>query len=198
MKKQKLEQGSMTVEAVFVFPIIIFVLIAILYMSHYMADKCKGQSIIDLYAQEQALCLKGQYPLETSQNYTKILEKGVYFYLSSLTKEETELDKQVREQLAESLLMGEVSSVAAKVSYNSIIITAKIKLTIGISRVKEFFTGTPLEYTIDTKIPVHNPEEFIRAYTALAGTMDEGKGEKSIKKKLREIKGKSKNSHEND
>ena len=191
MKKQKLEQGSMTVEAVFVFPIIIFVLIAILYMSHYMADKCKGQSIIDLYAQEQALCLKGQYPLGTSQNYTKILEKGVYFYLSSLTKE-------VREQLAESLLMGEVSSVAAKVSYNSIIITAKIKLTIGISRVKEFFTGTPLEYTIDTKIPVHNPEEFIRAYTALAGTMDEGKGEKSIKKKLREIKGKSKNSHEND
>ena len=192
MKKQKLEQGSMTVEAVFVFPIIIFVLIAILYMSHYMADKCKGQSIIDLYAQEQALCLKGQYPLGTSQNYTKILEKGVYFYLSSLTKEETELDKQVREQLAESLLMGEVSSVAAKVSYNSIIITAKIKLTIGISRVKEFFTGT------DTKIPVNNPEEFIRAYTALAGTMDEGKGEKSIKKKLREIKGKSKNSHEND
>lgn len=143
MKKQKLERGSMTVEAVFVFPIIIFVLIAILYMSHYMADKCKGQSIIDLYAQEQALCLKGQYPLGTSQNYTKILEKGVYFYLSSLTKEETELDKQVREQLAESLLMGEVSSVAAKVSYNSIIITAKIKLTIGISRVKEFLQGLP-------------------------------------------------------
>lgn len=105
MKKQKLEQGSMTVEAVFVFPIIIFVLIAILYMSHYMADKCKGQSIIDLYAQEQALCLKGQYPLGTSQNYTKILEKSVYFYLSSLTKEETELDKQVREQLAESVLL---------------------------------------------------------------------------------------------
>lgn len=124
--------------------------------------------------------------------------KGCLFYLSSLTKEETELDKQVREQLAESLLMGEVSSVAAKVSYNSIIITAKIKLTIGISRVKEFFTGTPLEYTIDTKIPVHNPEEFIRAYTALAGTMDERKGEKNIKKRLREIKGKSKNSHEND
>ena len=73
MKKQKLEQGSMTVEAVFVFPIIIFVLIAILYMSHYMADKCKGQSIIDLYAQEQALCLKGQYPLGTSQNYMILL-----------------------------------------------------------------------------------------------------------------------------
>ncbi len=198
MKKQKLEQGSMTVEAVFVFPIIIFVLIAIIYMSHYMADKCKGQSIINLYAQEQALCLKGQYPLGTNQDYTKILEKGIYFYLSSLIKEETELNKQVRKQLSDALLMGEVSSVAAKVSYNSVVITAKIKLTIGISRVKEFFTGTPLEYIIDIKIPVHSPEEFVRAYTALAGTMDEEKGEKSIKNKLIEIKGKSKNSHEKD
>ena len=124
--------------------------------------------------------------------------KGCLFLFILFNKRGNRVRQTGKRAVSRVTTNGEVSSVAAKVSYNSIIITAKIKLTIGISRVKEFFTGTPLEYTIDTKIPVHNPEEFIRAYTALAGTMDEGKGEKSIKKKLREIKEKSKNSHEND
>ena len=73
MKERKLERGNLTVEAAFVFPIVFFALMAIIYMSHYMADKCKGQSVVDSYAQKQAICLKERYDLGKEPDYNQIL-----------------------------------------------------------------------------------------------------------------------------
>lgn len=193
MKERKLERGNLTVEAAFVFPIVFFALMAIIYMSHYMADKCKGQSVVDSYAQKQAICLKERYDLGKEPDYNQILKKGVFFYLNSLSKEETNLANAVKKELSCQLLMGKVRNVNAKVSYGSVSITAKISITIGVSKVKEFFTGTPLEYTVSVKIPVHDPEEFARGYTAMDSTIDNVAGQNKIKKQLKKVKENSKN-----
>ena len=55
--------------------------------------------------------------------------------------------------------------------------------------VKEYFTGTPLQYTIHAKIPVHNPSEFVRSYTVIGDTIDQIEGASAIKEKLRNLLG---------
>ena len=59
-----------------------------------------------------------------------------------------------------------------------------IKVNVGVSRVKEFFTGTPLEYQLKTKVPVHHSAEFVRGVTAMGETFSDIKGMEAIKEKL--------------
>lgn len=186
MERWKEERGSLTVEAAFVFPIVCFVLLAVIDMCFYQADKSNAGTIVHRGAEEQAVCMKEQVEFGGEKSLSK---HQLFYFLQSTTEAENKRKGQVEEELFDKLMMGTVESVSVEAGYTKVTVSATISMNIGISRVKEFFTGTPLQYSTSVTVPVHNPSEFARIYDAMGELLDDRKGFQKVKDKLREMKG---------
>lgn len=186
MERWKEERGSLTVEAAFVFPIVCFVLLAVIYMCFYQADKSSAGTIVHQAAEEQAVCMKEQVELGEEKSLSG---HKLFYFLQSTTNAENKRKGQVEEQLLDKLMMGTVENVSVKAGYTKVTVSATISMNIGISRIKEFFTGTPLQYRTSVTVPVHDPAEFARIYDAMGEVLDDVKGLQKVKKKLIEMKG---------
>lgn len=186
MKKEN-ERGSMTVEAAFIFPIVFFVVLALCYFTFLMCERVKLQAAVNTLVQEQAVCVKDNTVIGKERNYANILDKGAFYYLSDLSEQKSAFNKQLQTQAKNTLILGNVSKVESKVSHTKIEATVIVHVNIGVSQVKEYLTGTPLQYQITANAPVHNPAEFARGYLAMGETLDGVKGVDAIKKKLKEF-----------
>lgn len=184
MNKWKEERGSLSIEASFVFPIVFFVLLAVIYMCFYRVDKNNVRIIIDQAAEEQAVCMKEQIKLGMEKDEQVLSEHMLFYFLQDTLDAEEDLQEQVKEQLMDRLMMGTVERVAVEVSYTKVTVIATISINIGISQIKEFFTGTPLQYQTSIVIPVHNPSEFARIYDSMGEVLDDIKGLETVKEKL--------------
>lgn len=186
MERWKEESGSLTVEAAFVFPIVCFVLLAVMYMGFYQVDKSNVGTIVHQAAEEQAVCMKELVEFEEKKSFSK---HQLFYFLQSTVETENKRKGQVEEELFDKLMMGTVESVSVEADYTKVTVSATISMNIGISRIKEFFTGTPLQYSTSVTVPVHNPSEFARIYDAMGEMLDDIKGFQKVKDKLREMKG---------
>lgn len=185
--KKETERGSMTVEAAFIFPIVFFVVLALCYFTFLMCEKVKLQAAVNTLVQEQAVCIKDNTLPGKKRDYANILEKGVFYYLSDLSDQKSAFNKQLQSKAKSVLIVGNVSKVDSKVSHTKIEASVTVDINIGVSQVKEYLTGTPLQYQITANAPVHNPAEFARGYMAIGETLDGVKGVDAIKQKLKDL-----------
>lgn len=189
MDKLKKEDGNITVEAVFVFPILFFAILAFFYIAFYMSDKCKVKADLNLMAQRQAACVKTGDELGEERAYENDGKRGIFYYLNTSAGDTEKLKKETEALLKEDLAMGEVESVQVKISYTQVQISATVRLDIAVGQVKQFFTGSPLTYTMDATVAVHDPSEFARAYRAMDQVLSSSEGFQKIKEQLKLIKG---------
>ena len=122
----------------------------------------------------------------TKSKYQNI-KKGVFYYLSDLSDQKSAFNKQLQSKAKSVLIVGNVSKVDSKVSHTKIEASVTVDINIGVSQVKEYLTGTPLQYQITANAPVHNPAEFARGYMAIGETLDGVKGVDAIKQKLKDL-----------
>ncbi|MBD5088904.1 MAG: hypothetical protein HDT30_08880 [Clostridiales bacterium] len=189
MKKKKNSQsGMITLEAMFVFPLVFFLVITLCYMTFYLCDYTKLQGLVEIIAEEQVLCIKDKEKLLEEVDYQKRKERGITFYLDGLSAEKNILVSTLKSMADKEKLFGKVESVSATIGHTKVSIQINMAISTGISKVHEYLGGSPFQYQINTSIPVHNPTEFTRAYTALQDTMESVKGSKKINEKLNEIK----------
>lgn len=184
--RNKREDGYFTIEAVFVIPVVFFVLLGIIYFTIYLTEQCKVQAVINQMATQQCLCIKEGNDMGESGNYGAVLGKGIFYYLKEPGDAGT-FEQLVKENIEPHLTLGSVQGVTSRISYQEVEIKVIIKVNIGISRVKEFFTGTPLQYQLKTKVPVHNSAEFVRGMTVIGDTFCSIKGMDGIKERIGEI-----------
>lgn len=187
--RKEQEKGSITVEMAFVFPMVFFLVLTLCYLTFFMCDKVRLQSMVNTLSEKQAVCVKDHYELGSTRDYSTILEKGVLYYLEDLSAEQALFQEKLENKGKKLLILGEVESVECSVGYSSVEANIVVNVEIGLSMVKEYFTGTPLQYTIHAKIPVHNPSEFVRSYTVIGDTIDQIEGASAIKEKLRNLLG---------
>lgn len=189
MKKERNSQsGMITLEAMFVFPVVFFMVITLCYMTFYLCDYVRLQGLVEEMAEEQAICIKDDTVLFNEVDYKKRRERGATYFLKNLSKEKNILLTEVKNQASKMKLIGTVESVTASVSHTRVTIQLNMAISTGIPKVHEYLGGTPYRYQVTTAIPVHNPVEFTRAYTILADTMESVEGAKKIQKKLDDIK----------
>ncbi|MCR4801959.1 MAG: pilus assembly protein [Lachnospiraceae bacterium] len=188
MKKILNERGSITVEMTFIFPIVFFVLIAILYFSFYMMDKAKTQAKIDECALEQAICMKQGIELEQDINKRDFSNHELFKFWTSNDKQEKALKKYTEKKLETALYIGKVVGVTVNITKTEIKISAKIKMNIALSNVKEYFTKTPLTYEVNVSQQIENSSEFVRIYEVFNEFFGGENGENVTKKQIDSIK----------
>ena len=188
MRKWKEESGSSTVEAVFLFPMIFFILLAVIHFAYYQADKTTVQITADHFAKEQAVALKERVELGEHKKIKDLSQHKLFCYVQGTGGKEDTLRKKIKENLQGKLLNGDVEQIKVLVGYTEITVEVTVSFRVLVSQVKEYFTGTPLQYTQRVSIPVHNPAEFVRAYSALELALDDVGAFEKLKEQIRKIK----------
>lgn len=188
MRKWKEERGSITVESVFLCPMVFFILFAVIHFAYYQADKTTVQTVADRLAREQAVALKERVELGEQKTVEDLSRHKLFCYVQGTGGKEDTLRQRIKEELKGRLMNGEVEQVKTSVSYTGITVEVTVSFRILISQVKEYFTGTPLKYTQRVSVPVHNPAEFVRAYSALELALDDVSAFEKLKEQLRKIK----------
>lgn len=188
MRKWKEESGSITVEAVFLFPMIFFILLAVIHFAYYQVDKTTVQTTADHFAKEQAVALKERVELGEQKKVADLSRHQLFCYMQGTGGKEDTLRQQIKKNLQGKLLNGDVEQIGVSVGYTEITVEVTVSFRVLVSQVKEYFTGTPLQYTQSISIPVHNPAEFARAYSALELALDDVGAFEKLKEQLRRIK----------
>lgn len=187
-KKEKNQSGMITLEMMFIFPVVFFLVMTLCYLTFYLCDYVRLQGLVANITEEQVICIKDKENLLTEFNYKKRRERGVTYFLDNLSQEKNILVSTIKSMAEKEKLFGKVESVTVSLSHTKVEIQLNMSISTGIPKVHEYLGGMPYRYQINTSVPVHNPTEFTRAYTALQDTMESAKGVKKIKEKIDEIK----------
>lgn len=186
-RKWKTQSGMITLEAMFVFPVVFFLVITLCYMTFYLNDYVRLQGIIENYAVEEGMCIKDSDELLVAPSYKERKSRGISYMFGDLKKQQNSLALALEKSIENEKIIGKLEQVTVKISGAKIDVTVEMSIDVGIPQVHTNMGGSPFRYSMNTTVWIHNPEEFLRAYTKLKDTWESTKGDKLIKEKLSEI-----------
>ena len=184
-------KGSITVEAAFVMPIVIFTIFALIYLAFYLHDMCRIQGIVDMTLHKVGITVKHEANIVTGDiSYEDISERGVfYLILGNTEEEENQIQQYLQQGLSKGLFLTKISSVY--VDLGKFKLTAKVEAETKVSLPGVKYLFDPLfSRKITGEYPVHNPVESIRRAEVILDTGSKIKGMEELKEKLEGIFGK--------
>lgn len=161
-------KGSITVEAVLLVPVVVMVMIALMFSSFYLHDRVVCQTVLEKHAQRQERIRKHPVDVEKgSVQYDKLTDSVILGDII-VTKEEKEaLSGRIQEELTKRLWIGTVQNVSCEISGISVKANAVITTRLPMKGLMNYLGGLKEKVTFTVKAPIHNPEELVRAYSAL-------------------------------
>ena len=177
--------GSITIEAAFVMPIVIFAIVALIYLSFCLHDRCLLQGAVDQTLQKAELGVKHEEEFTTGAiDYEKINDRGVFYQIIGSTKnEEMNLDQYLQQKLSGGLFLYKLTSTQVKVGRFNISIEAEA--TAG--KLLPFFYKIMKQFyilDITENASIHDPAETIRCAEVILDTGSSIKGVSELKEKL--------------
>ena len=180
--------GSITVEASFVMPFILLCIFALIYLSFYLQDKNRIQTVTDASLIKASFYFKHRSDLVTGRvDYTNIDDRGVFYMLTdtSPSKEEV-VEKLIIAQLTGKLLLLSVKDIKVNVNHNKITAAVSADSEIPIPFITQLFKPYSLT-VISEDYPMHNPAESIRCMEVILETGSKVKGISQLQDKLNQI-----------
>lgn len=187
MKHSKQLSGSMTVEASFLFPIIIFCILTIMYFTFYQYDMVTMYSTMSEVGLKENQTIRQPSNLETGEIYFQdIIKKDLLGVLIGDTTTEEKVSDYLSDLLSDKLFIYEVDRV--KVSCNSSEIIVKVQMStklcppFGINYLTDF-----MSINAQVSLPVHNPTEFVRVSDTALEVVTNVKGFDKIRSSIEKL-----------
>jgi hypothetical protein len=181
-------QGSATIEAVFVMPIVIFSIFTMIYLAFYLHDMNRIQGMLDQTLYKASTYLKHEADLDSGEvYYQKIGDRGVFYLLAGNTEEnEREIQKYLQKKLSYGLFITHIAGVKVEIGESKVttVVEADSKVTMIV--VKKIFD--PFSHSVmKGEAEIHNPVETIRRLEVILDTGAKIKGVSELKEKLNNI-----------
>jgi len=180
--------GSLTVEAAYILPIIIFTIFALIYLAFYLQDMCRIQGMLDKTLIKAGFAVKHEADIATGEvAYDRINDRGVFYLaVGSTEKEEKQIQKYLQQELAEKLFLSNIKSVKVEVGKFKITLAVEANTKVSLPGIRYLFDR--FSYTeITGEYPIHNPAETIRRAEVVLDTGSKIKGVDELKERLERI-----------
>ncbi len=177
--KKKME-ASMTVEAAFVMPIVLFSVIALILMSFYLHDICTIQNVVDDTLHRTSLQLKHETDNQTGKvKYGQINDRGVFFAISGgFDQEQEKIQTYLNQKLSSGLFLSIITGVHTSVSKSGIQIQVDTDLKIYLP----VFSNLLLKRRqFKEEAGLHDPAQTIRMTAVILETGQQIKGMDQLK-----------------
>jgi hypothetical protein len=190
-RKKEYVTASITVEAAFILPLVIFTVLALIYLAFYLHDTCKIQNQVDYTLHQAGLSLKHETDILTGQiKYEEINNRGIYdFFTGNTASEETLLQTELEDQLSKGLLLMKITEITVAVEKFSLSINVKAVCQVALPIWKKLFSSMA-DIMIRGDYPIHDPAETIRRCEVILNTAEQIKGVDQIKEKIEKFLGK--------
>lgn len=186
-----IKQGSITVEAAFVLPFVVFAISALIYLALYLHDISLIQAAVDQSLHKSGLSVKHDADVATGEiAYENINDRGV-FYLAfgDTSAEEKKLYTYLQQRLSEGLLLSRITSLKTEVGKFSLSVDVEAETKISLPGFNNLFKKYQTTI-VKGEYPVHDPAETIRRIEVILDTGSSIKGVDKIKEKLEKFFGK--------
>ena len=170
-------QGSYSVEISLIFPIIIIVIFALIYLTFYLHDDCVIKATIDDVLERGNFLIKHESDMkEKLIHYENLDSRGIYFgVLSNYEKEKDTLSAYLKERLGKGLFVTYIDNIYVNTGWNDIHISVQPKYNIGIPAINKYLFQNGRKESIEYISDIHNPSEFIRGYEVFSEVVKEVK-----------------------
>ena len=172
--------------AVFIMPIVIFVIVSIIYITIYLHDY--NRIILLQIVSIRQFNVKHESDIETGKlYYDEIKRQGVFYQILGISDiKEKDIEEYLTKKLTEGLFATNITEVEVKGSRFKITITVKGKLKIpikGLSHISALNRGL----FIQVRGQVHNPADYIRISEVILDTGSKIKGIKELEEKIKAL-----------
>jgi hypothetical protein len=178
-------KASITIEAAYVMPLVIYVIIAIIYLAFYLHDYCILQNAIDMTVLKASFYANQPSDMgEDEIYYEAINSRGVFYQLIGDT---SPIKQQVlyalKRELENSMFLYDRITLQTEVDHNNIKLIVSAKRNFKLPMFGMIFRS--MEHTnLSTNYSIHQPAEAIRSMEVIMNTASEIKGVREFKEKL--------------
>ena len=176
MVKGKMLSGSFSVEFIFIMPIIIFSLFAMLYLTFYEHDKVAIESKTNQLLMREAEYLTNAVDVQTGElDYESYMHRSILYPINFSKEEEQEKLQQIlKKALPKQLCLSNIQNIASTVSYDNASVVVQAKLNVSNIPVLHYFQNQ-LSYQIEVSNETYNPMDFVRKYDSAISVLDNTK-----------------------
>lgn len=163
----------MTVEAVFVIPIVIFVIFALMYLTFYLHDRVRVETIMEkALGKSDFLVLQRGNISGNSCNYEEINEeKNWGYFQGSYEKQEEEIKEYLEGELNKGFFLLDIKDMDCEIDGFAVKIKIEMRETISLNPVKSFW-GEEDVFKLERERILHSPEEILRIFEGLEMVMN--------------------------
>lgn len=181
-------KASMTVEAVFVVPIVLWVIFALIYLTFYLHDLVRLEEVVEAgLRQGNFLSLQRSELDGNAVYYENINETGKWGYWKlSYETEEEKIKQYLEEELQRRFLFLTKKNVSCEINGFSVEIQIKMKGKAMIFPVIDLWRGES-EIVLERTLPFHNPEEVLRIFSGLNLISDDTESNIFIKNHMKSL-----------
>lgn len=157
-------RGSITVEMVFLFPIILFIILAFLFFTMYLHDRTIIHCVMNEACERFSQTVKEPANYNTGVIfYDKMIEKSLLAkYTGDYDVELQDMKDYIKERLNKRMMLSEIIKVQAKKGINDVTVTVKTRNNIPFVPALVYLKGIQTsEYEVQGGI--YNPSEYARA-----------------------------------
>lgn len=175
-------KGSITVEAAFLMPFVIFTIFALMYLSFNLHDRCVIQGKMNQALHKAGITVKHEADIASGEiNYEMIGDRGVFYLLFGDSKsDEKKVEEYLKQELTRGLFLSSITGVDVSIDKFRIICIVEGKLQISLPGFR-YLRERLSTIKIQGEYQVHNPAEVIRGFEVVLDTGSQIKGIDKLK-----------------
>ncbi len=158
-------KGSYTIEAALIFPLILYIIIALVYLGFYLHDFGKVQAVVH----ESQTRGKGLVRNEVNINsgllsYSDYLDRTIFYPIDNdFNKKESQIAEFIYKRCQDKLLISKINDIEAKVGIFDINLKIIMEVKFPFKIIEKLFNREG-NIVIESKEEIHNPTTYIRGY----------------------------------
>lgn len=180
--------GSITVEASYLLPIVIFTIFSFLYLAFFLHDRGILQGITDEAVHKATIMFKQEVSLQTGEiRYERIGDRDIFYgVLGDRLKEEKDLNQYLSEKFKGKLLLYRISSIDTAVTNKNITVKVEAKAKVEFPFLRRLMN--PFQsIAIVEEGRLHNPAEMVRLSEVILDTGSNIKGFEELRESLEKL-----------
>lgn len=166
--------GSYTVEAAFLMPIVLFVIIGVLYLGFYLHDKARVHSIMNDALTNSRSLIQYEAGMNTgSIDYVAYRDRDIWYpYFNDFKEKEASIIAYVTNQFEKGLFLTKLEDAEVTIDTFNITINASIRMEFPFVEIQKLLVNGSQEDTVFYTNNTRSSAEFIRTYNTFLGVAE--------------------------
>lgn len=185
----KKQEASITVEAAFIIPIVIFVIMALIYFTFYLHDRVRLEKVMEHTLGQGNLIVLNRSGLDGIPfSYADINKSENWGYIGeSYEKLESQILEHLKEEMKTGFFFLKEEKISCDINAFSIKIKIEMETPISLNPLQSFWKDKQ-KIILERKRAVHNPEEILRVYEGLQFIIDDTSSFAFIKNHIKKLR----------